>query len=269
MIILAISYLRDINSLKIRTVTLLILLHLLCGVLISPDLIKNIFSLALLSYSCWEFYKATKQNIIFWFLSILSGILLYYSMRSLHAEIIYTTIVIFMLYGLYLLFASNQTVNSLKHVNLIFFIPVGISFFANLLTQNPHAIISLIIILQFSDIFAYFGGKYFGSYKIFPATSPNKTAEGLLFSVLGVALALLLNKLYIQSMTQSWWLIAIVILPLFSIASNAGDLIFSKVKRSLKIKDYSDILPGHGGVLDRIDNVIYSSPLMYLLIHTI
>ncbi len=113
------------------------------------------------------------------------------------------------------------------------------------------------------DALAYFGGVLFGKHKLCPAISPKKTAEGAVFSVGG---ALLMS--YILYRIQVWWggavsLWAMLVFGfLCSLLGQFGDLFASCLKRSAGMKDFSSLLPGHGGVLDRLDSVLLSAPVM-------
>ena len=110
------------------------------------------------------------------------------------------------------------------------------------------------------DIGAYFIGKSFGRIKLARLISPNKTWEGLFGGVLGVTLLsiILSNYLPIDSLVFVSFAIAI------GLISVVGDLTFSMLKRNANIKDSGNILPGHGGILDRIDSILSSAPLFTL-----
>jgi phosphatidate cytidylyltransferase len=120
-----------------------------------------------------------------------------------------------------------------------------------------------VIILNFSvDIFAWFFGKNFGKNKLWPAVSPKKTIEG---TVGGVLSSVILTSIY-------WhFLLGGVKIPLvigfFILASFAqlGDLVQSKMKRTFEIKDSSNLIPGHGGVYDRVDSLLFVAPFFALM----
>ena len=110
-----------------------------------------------------------------------------------------------------------------------------------------------------SDSFAYFAGRSFGSHRLAPAISPNKTVEGFLGGLIGT-IAALVGLGYVLSMplTQMAGLgAAIAVLGTF------GDLVESLMKRHVGIKDSGAIIPGHGGIWDRFDSVLFTAPLVY------
>jgi phosphatidate cytidylyltransferase len=119
-----------------------------------------------------------------------------------------------------------------------------------------------------SDAFALFAGMLFGKHKLAPQISPKKTVEGaiggLIFSILCCILyGVLIHHWF--GLQVCYWGLAIYGL-LGSVISQFGDLVFSYIKRQYRIKDFGNILPGHGGVLDRFDSVIFCAPLMEILI---
>ncbi len=117
-----------------------------------------------------------------------------------------------------------------------------------------------------TDIFAYFIGKKFGKHH-FTEISPNKTIEGCIGGIFG---AILLTTLYTIACnyffnTQFSYVIIIVITFVLSLISQIGDLAASSIKRYTGIKDFSNLIPGHGGMLDRIDSIIFIAPFAYFL----
>ena len=102
-----------------------------------------------------------------------------------------------------------------------------------------------------TDIGAYFAGRRFGKRKLAPTISPGKTVEGLWG---GMAAAALFGAAWVLSTDLSWALIPLA--PLFAVAAQAGDLFESKMKRTAGIKDSGSWLPGHGGLLDRLDGLV-------------
>lgn len=122
----------------------------------------------------------------------------------------------------------------------------------------------LIFIIAFAtDTFAYFAGLTFGKNKLVPSISPKKTIEGSIGGVLGAVLCSVIFAYF----TGIKSLIFIAVLAfLGSLVSQMGDLFASTIKRHYDIKDFSNIIPGHGGVIDRIDSVLLLAPFLYYMI---
>lgn len=143
----------------------------------------------------------------------------------------------------------------------------GIGSYVALLRQLPNGSWWLLLLFGFNwfyDSAALFAGKYFGKHKLAPAISPAKTIEGLIGGlVMNVIVAVIIfYTLLPQAMSFS--LIGFVGLGiLIGLTSQAGDLVESLIKRWSGKKDSSTIIPGHGGILDKIDNLIFSAPCLY------
>lgn len=118
-----------------------------------------------------------------------------------------------------------------------------------------------IFIISFgTDTFAYITGNLIGKRKLSPKVSPNKTIEG---SIGGVVGAIILLLIYANISEIGDTLNIIIISLIGSIVSQIGDLTASKIKRQAGIKDYGFIMPGHGGILDRFDSIIFAAPVVY------
>lgn len=124
-------------------------------------------------------------------------------------------------------------------------------------------LLNLLVVTFCMDTGAWFFGKNFGKHKLWPAVSPNKTIEGLLG---GMASSASLGSLtWYYTMGEFKWEYS-VIFALCGLISQVGDLIQSKIKREFGIKDSSNLIPGHGGVYDRIDSLIFLSPFFVLVV---
>jgi len=117
-----------------------------------------------------------------------------------------------------------------------------------------------------ADTFAYFAGKKFGKNKLAPKISPGKTIEGVLGGTIGVTFLALICAYMIDLPKDKWiyWVLGAAFISLISVV---GDLYESLLKRNVGIKDSGTILPGHGGVLDRVDGVVAALPFYYLLVN--
>ncbi len=131
---------------------------------------------------------------------------------------------------------------------------------------HPYLMISILSIIWINDSFAFLVGKNFGSRKLFPSVSPRKTVEGFLggltFSLLA---AFLISRLNFDFSVLNWLIIGLIV----SVVGTIGDLVESKFKRQAKIKDSGTIMPGHGGILDRLDSLLFAAPFVYLYINFI
>lgn len=128
-----------------------------------------------------------------------------------------------------------------------------------------------ILIFAFSwgaDSGAYFGGTFFGKHKLAPVISPKKTVEGAAFGILGsVLVTVIVCGIYNAAFgVDIKWVTVNICAIIFSLVGMVGDLFASLIKRSCGIKDYGNLMPGHGGVLDRFDSVLLISPLFYLFL---
>ncbi len=118
-----------------------------------------------------------------------------------------------------------------------------------------------------TDVFAYFVGKKWGKHK-FSAISPNKSIEGCIAGAFGSLIASVLYTVVLNNylgQNFSYMYVAFIAIAL-SILSQVGDFAASSVKRYTGIKDFSNLIPGHGGMLDRIDSVIFIAPFAYFLL---
>ena len=135
-------------------------------------------------------------------------------------------------------------------------------------TDHGGAIFVLVFVAAWvCDTAAYFVGFLFGKHKLIPAVSPKKTVEGSIGGIVFATLAFVLYGFIIESFTDleaNYLALALSGLVL-SVVSQVGDLIASLIKREHGVKDYSNLMPGHGGIMDRFDSILaVSTPLMFI-----
>ncbi len=139
-----------------------------------------------------------------------------------------------------------------------FIILLGLVFSYVCVIRNAdiNILIFLLLITILTDTFAYIGGKLFGKHKLIEKVSPNKTIEG---SVIGSLFGTIIPSIFYIYMIDPGASISLTVLMvlILSIIGQFGDLVFSSIKRYYKIKDFSNIMPGHGGILDRFDSIIF------------
>lgn len=136
--------------------------------------------------------------------------------------------------------------------------------------QGVTYVVSLLALIWIADIAAYFIGRAIGRHKLAPAISPGKTIEGALAGVVGVVIWVLFSAQwpgsFAAALVNEWGMVmALFLSVLLAVFSICGDLFESLLKRRAGVKDSSHLLPGHGGVFDRIDAVVAVVPLAYLL----
>jgi phosphatidate cytidylyltransferase len=131
--------------------------------------------------------------------------------------------------------------------------------------SNGFYYVWLIFIGAFAtDTFAYFTGKLLGRHKLYPQVSPNKTIEGAIGGVIGCTLISIFYFNYLSINKYSYIIIFSVYASVFSMV---GDLTASKIKREFGIKDFGNCLPGHGGMLDRFDSLLFVAPIVYYFVN--
>jgi phosphatidate cytidylyltransferase len=155
-------------------------------------------------------------------------------------------------------------------LSTVFFASFFISFFISSLlvlvrAENGRLWVFFPFIIAFTtDSSAFFVGRLAGKHKLAPHISPNKTVEGSVGGLCGAVIFMLIYALLIEIAFGLYVKLLPVVLCaiLGSVAGQFGDLVFSGIKRQAGLKDYGDLLPGHGGILDRFDSVIFVAPLV-------
>ncbi|NHF60764.1 phosphatidate cytidylyltransferase [Flavobacteriaceae bacterium TP-CH-4] len=168
---------------------------------------------------------------------------------------------------LYFLFSKNGKAfnTAQKFIVGLFYIGGGCIF----LTMIPYKdnefakflIMGIFILIWVNDSFAYLVGRSLGRTKLYPRVSPKKTVEGSLGGLLFALVAGYILARYEASINLAQWLILATVIVF---AGDLGDLVESKLKRVAGVKDSGAILPGHGGMLDRLDSLVFAAPFAYL-----
>jgi phosphatidate cytidylyltransferase len=148
------------------------------------------------------------------------------------------------------------TVFSLSHLAFLLALPEG----GNPAGGGAGLVLFLVFLTEFNDVAQYVWGKLFGRHKIVPKVSPNKTWEGFLGGVATSAVCAWLLAPLLTPLSLEHSLAVGFIIPL---AGFVGDVVVSAVKRDIGVKDSGSLLPGHGGILDRIDSLTYTAPLFF------
>lgn len=144
---------------------------------------------------------------------------------------------------------------------------VGLSFHLLLLVRNYdlNYLIYLLLITTLTDTFAYLTGRYIGKTPLASEISPNKTVEGLVGGV--VMGSFVATAFYFTVINHQISLVFLIFMTvLLSLIGQLGDLVFSSIKRTYQVKDFSNLIPGHGGILDRFDSLIFTILAFVLLL---
>ena len=170
------------------------------------------------------------------------------------------------LVGLFLVFSipavlyhersKYSIVDSFYFIGGIFFLGTSFSLLITLRNISLNLILYLFIITIITDTYAYLVGRLIGKTKLLETISPNKTLEGMIGgTVVGVFVGTLFYHTVVDSLLPLY--IVIIMTTFLSVLGQFGDLFFSAIKRYYKTKDFSNIMPGHGGILDRFDSIIF------------
>lgn len=202
------------------------------------------------------------------FLSLISLVFSNYINCSIYLGITYQIIAFCLLVMLIpvIFFKENSytTKDAFNLIGNILLLGIAFNTFIVLRNRSLSLFVYLLIIPMVTDIFAMLGGKFFGKHKLCPKLSPKKTWEG---SVIGLAGGIIISLLFYLIFIGSINIMTIITSIILSIVGQMGDLVMSKIKREHGIKDFSNLIPGHGGILDRLDSVIFVFlAYMFLLI---
>ena len=225
-----------------------------------------VFALSLMAL--YEFFNALKQNQFKPIDVAAYALLVLYYLNNNNFEIMMYILVAaaFLLLIIPVIDLSYTFVD--VALTLLGFIYAGVLFSTVYLVNakdNGMYLVWLIFISSWlSDTAAYYSGKFFGKHKLCPKVSPKKTVEGSIGGLLGATIfcgifGVIVNK-YIYIMPLYHYLI---IGALCGVFGQFGDLVASSIKRYVGIKDYSNLIPGHGGILDRFDSIIFSATVIF------
>ncbi|AFS78574.1 phosphatidate cytidylyltransferase CdsA [Gottschalkia acidurici 9a] len=250
---------------KSRIISGLIGLALLITIVMNGGIIFDLSVLLLSLVGVYEFNKAIRKieniNPISWinYALAIGLFLLNFTKNNILGFILFLYLII----SLCLLVLKSEY--NVKDISITIFGGLYVPFFFyHMYLLNDNVYIWLVFIGAFAtDTFAYFTGMTLGKKKLCPEISPKKTVEGSIGGIIGTLVVMIIfsRKIGIDN------IIGISILSIIlSIMAQMGDLTASTIKRSSGIKDYGNLMPGHGGVLDRFDSILFVTPIVYYYI---
>lgn len=260
-----------------RSVTILVIISFLGTIFtFGNNLALIVTSFIICAFASYEWIKFTSKSRLYLlpFLIVISAV---YYIPFINIKYLSLVTLSIWLVLIILMFLSTDSLKYLieKYSNVVGIFLLA-SFFAHLISffsstsmininsdviDRKYYLLLLILLLSIIDIFSYFSGKIFGSFKIVPKISPNKTIEGYFG---GYIFTMIMFITFSEVYKISWMTSDILYLTLLILLAFSGDLFMSVVKRTYKIKDTGTILPGHGGLLDRLDSYLPSTPLFFL-----
>ncbi len=260
---------------KVKVISAIVMLVVIIPIIFIGNIPFKIMAITLGLASMYEIINIKKKEkkvpIILRIISyILIGLfILYKGFYSQESNLEFWILgVLLLIYLLPVLFINNKEKYSIGDAfyligSIVFF---GLAFYSFVLIRNIDLMhfLYVILITIITDMFAMFTGNLIGKHKLCEKVSPNKTIEGAIGgSIIGTIIPLMFY-LYIINPNINIFLITSITLAL-SIFGQIGDLFFSSIKRHYEIKDFSKLIPGHGGILDRVDSLIFVA-IAYLFI---
>lgn len=244
---------------KQRIISALIALIICIPIILINGYVFELGVCVIATIALFEILRAGKKNInIPEYIKVLGYILLILFIimdKSITLKIFISMLIL----GIPIIFIDKEKYNieSLSYLLFnIIFLGTVFSIFIEIRQRDLNEFIFIFLITILTDTFAYIGGKLFGKHKLIPKVSPKKTIEG---SLIGSVFGTIIPSIFYIYMVDPGANIVFVVLMVFvlSILGQLGDLFFSSIKRFYKIKDFSNIMPGHGGILDRLDSSIF------------
>lgn len=222
----------------------------------------------IIGVSLFEFYQSMKKEggNIFWREGILLGLLIpvgVYFGGEEAIPILLVFIILFLCLRQFIQLRIRQafinvslTLGGILYISFLFSYIVPLRDISSL---GAKLVITIFFATWMGDTGAYFIGKKWGKHKLFPQVSPHKSWEGFMGAILVSCVAMLISRIWLF-----FPLVHTLILGVFiGIMGQVGDFFESMLKREVGIKDFGKILPGHGGVLDRFDSLLFTIPLFY------
>ena len=255
---------------KKRTISAIILLAILISCLVISSSLFGLLMIIVAVMGFNEFFNIKfnnkKELNIIKGLGIISLILLTLNNTLYKIDSNVTILLPLLILSMPIVFYNdNKTYNitdCLYVIGAVYFLGLSFGNIIFLRDTNILKCIFIFIIAFVTDTYAYIAGSLVGRHKL-TSISPNKTIEG---SFIGTVMGTLIGSVYYYNLIGGGAVFQVVVLCLFlTLLSEMGDLLFSSIKRYFDKKDYSNLIPGHGGILDRFDSVIYVSLGLFLI----
>jgi phosphatidate cytidylyltransferase len=253
---------------------------LVFSILYSKITFLSLFFILML-FCLYEFLKIIKLNSIFpYFIAVLAfifGNIL--NVEDVPSKIIFQYVGIILFLTIFCSFAwillakKGEIVShlgkiflSVIYIVIPFVLMAQIPFLNNDFSYASNVILGVFILIWSSDTFAYLIGKNFGKIKLLKRISPNKTVEGFIGGMIASLITSYLLAHYFTVLSLTHWIVIALLVGIFGVL---GDLIESMFKRQAGIKDSSNLIPGHGGFLDRFDSVIFAAPFIFIYLQIV
>lgn len=259
---------------KERLITSFVGIILFFAVLLAPPIVLSIAVLIITCIAAYELHNAVGAGKLLTVIGIIVSGIIYFGVVYGHlSEALFVCFALYLLLSV-VLFGKAE----IKKLYMTGFVDIAVSASFSMLAviRTHYSVWGVFLPFLFAwitDSGAYFAGMALGKHKLVPALSPKKTVEG---SIGGIILCVICSLLYMyiasvytsnMSYVGLWnsgnYLLMIIVSAAASVISQLGDLALSAIKREFNIKDYGNILPGHGGILDRFDSLVFVAPFVY------
>ncbi|MDI9475935.1 MAG: phosphatidate cytidylyltransferase [Natronincolaceae bacterium] len=252
-----------------RIVSAVIGLPFLLAVIIAGETLLFIAFLVISLIALWEFYNGCKSKFTPMETAGYTGSIIILTVMNFTLQLSY----ILMLFSILVIILN---IIKLIHNNKYNFVDISITLYSLvyipfllghilLISKQPNNIIIWLVFITAwgTDTLAYFSGYLFGRRELCPSISPKKTIEGAIGGTLGsMVVSLIFGYFFLRDHLFVVALIGI----LGSVVAQIGDLSASLIKRYIGIKDFGNIMPGHGGILDRFDSILFTAPIIYYIL---
>ena len=254
---------------KQRTITAVIALLIFIPIIWVGSWLLLLAALVLAAIGVYEFYQMkypTEQRFLEMGLAILASWTLILPLDGLNINRLLVYYIVVM--ALMICTVFQQKKYSIDTIGFPIFVSLYLGLgFSYLVVARLSGFVLLLFalcVVWATDIGAYLVGRAIGRHKLAPLVSPNKTIEGSIGGVLSAMIVTIIFMIYAGEKFPYSFGIMLVLTVLFSLAGQFGDLVESAYKRHYGVKDSGKILPGHGGILDRFDNLLFVFPIMAL-----
>lgn len=254
-----------------RILTSIVGLIVFFGVLFIPEsgMPLNCALCVVVAVMLFEVYRSIKSHKVLWIVGYITAILIMSSVifSKVTVSVVFPISVILYFISMIFLHGIVDYQKIMSHCLFTYYI----TFFMGSLTmiRNEYGVFALLlafICAWITDTGAYFTGRFLGKHKLIPTVSPKKTVEGAIGGTIFCVIIVLIYVHGLGLVKSESIIYTIIFAVLTSVLSQLGDLVASSVKRDANIKDFGNLLPGHGGLTDRFDSVMFIAPVvLYLL----